>query len=335
MRFRLRCTPAWAEIDADGCQIQPVLISGWVGLAARDGLFEHDRFEPRRRGVDGRGEACRTCADNRDFARVSVVFNVDADRAGKLGEVRVDRHLQFRMPFGFYAAESDDGRRLLAEAGVDGPRLPVAIRYDGPGHHVAQLQCSRVAVHTHDSELLEPRPLLSGPRGQEVAPRPVHRFLVRPRPDEVIVGAPEGHRLNRRTGRRVVTIDEQHALGRWMQSVRTTKRVRGGASDQQHRYRLVDRGQLSQDTQRRRRRGLAPHPELVAKSPGKASEQRIERTLVVIDDEDHRRAVCEPHEQRLARGSGLPSHPDEWAICQPIFDFLPTPTSGPPRAGNR
>jgi len=38
---------------------------------------------------------------------------------------------RFSMPFGFYAAESDQGRRLLDDAGVDATRLPVVIRYDG------------------------------------------------------------------------------------------------------------------------------------------------------------------------------------------------------------
>jgi thioredoxin reductase (NADPH) len=38
---------------------------------------------------------------------------------------------RFSMPFGFYAIETDAGRRLLDEAGLDGTRLPVVIRYDG------------------------------------------------------------------------------------------------------------------------------------------------------------------------------------------------------------
>jgi thioredoxin reductase (NADPH) len=38
---------------------------------------------------------------------------------------------RFSMPFGFYAVESDAGRRLLDEAGLDATRLPVVIRYDG------------------------------------------------------------------------------------------------------------------------------------------------------------------------------------------------------------
>ncbi len=38
---------------------------------------------------------------------------------------------RFSMPFGLYAIESEAGRRLLDEAGLDATRLPVVIRYDG------------------------------------------------------------------------------------------------------------------------------------------------------------------------------------------------------------
>jgi thioredoxin reductase (NADPH) len=38
---------------------------------------------------------------------------------------------RFNMPFGFYAAQSEAGRRLLDEAGLDPSRLPAVIRYDG------------------------------------------------------------------------------------------------------------------------------------------------------------------------------------------------------------
>ena len=38
---------------------------------------------------------------------------------------------QFSMPFGVYSSESEAGRRLLDEAGLDPTRLPVVIRYDG------------------------------------------------------------------------------------------------------------------------------------------------------------------------------------------------------------
>jgi thioredoxin reductase (NADPH) len=38
---------------------------------------------------------------------------------------------RFSMPFGFYPVESESGRRLLDEAGLDATRLPAVIRYDG------------------------------------------------------------------------------------------------------------------------------------------------------------------------------------------------------------
>jgi thioredoxin reductase (NADPH) len=38
---------------------------------------------------------------------------------------------RFSMTFGFYPVDSAAGQRLLAEAGLDGTRLPVVIRYDG------------------------------------------------------------------------------------------------------------------------------------------------------------------------------------------------------------
>jgi thioredoxin reductase (NADPH) len=38
---------------------------------------------------------------------------------------------RFGMPFGFYPVDTEAGRRLLAEAGLDSTRLPVVVRYDG------------------------------------------------------------------------------------------------------------------------------------------------------------------------------------------------------------
>jgi thioredoxin reductase (NADPH) len=38
---------------------------------------------------------------------------------------------RFSMPFGFYPVDSEAGRRLLDQAGLDATRLPVVIRYDG------------------------------------------------------------------------------------------------------------------------------------------------------------------------------------------------------------
>ena len=48
-------------------------------------------------------------------------------RALKLRDVMT----RFSMPFKFYAVDSDAGRRLLDEAGLDATSLPVVIRYDG------------------------------------------------------------------------------------------------------------------------------------------------------------------------------------------------------------
>jgi len=55
---------------------------------------------------------------------------VAAEGDGRVPRLR-DVMTRFSMPFGFYAVESDAGRRLLEEAGLDGTRLPVVIRYDG------------------------------------------------------------------------------------------------------------------------------------------------------------------------------------------------------------
>jgi thioredoxin reductase (NADPH) len=55
-----------------------------------------------------------------------------------VGEQRSPRSHELRdlltrnsVPFGFYAASSEEGRRLLAEHGLDAARLPVAIFFDG------------------------------------------------------------------------------------------------------------------------------------------------------------------------------------------------------------
>jgi thioredoxin reductase (NADPH) len=55
---------------------------------------------------------------------------VAADGDGRAVQLR-DVMTRFSMPFGFYTAESDQGRRLLDDAGLDATRLPVVIRYDG------------------------------------------------------------------------------------------------------------------------------------------------------------------------------------------------------------
>jgi thioredoxin reductase (NADPH) len=55
---------------------------------------------------------------------------VAAEGDGRALQLR-DVMTRFSMPFGFYAVESDAGRRLLDEAGLDETDLPVVIRHDG------------------------------------------------------------------------------------------------------------------------------------------------------------------------------------------------------------
>jgi thioredoxin reductase (NADPH) len=61
------------------------------------------------------------------FEEFRIVAAPGDGRALQLRDVMT----RFSMPFGFYAADSDHGRRLLDDAGVDATRLPVVIRYDG------------------------------------------------------------------------------------------------------------------------------------------------------------------------------------------------------------
>jgi thioredoxin reductase (NADPH) len=61
------------------------------------------------------------------FELFRIVAAEDDARAGQLRDVMT----RFSMAYGSYRADSDIGRRLLREAGVDGRRLPVVIRYDG------------------------------------------------------------------------------------------------------------------------------------------------------------------------------------------------------------
>ncbi len=55
---------------------------------------------------------------------------VAEERDGRVAQLR-DVMTRFSMPFGFYGVETEGGRRLLDEAGLDSTRLPVVIRYDG------------------------------------------------------------------------------------------------------------------------------------------------------------------------------------------------------------
>jgi thioredoxin reductase (NADPH) len=55
---------------------------------------------------------------------------IAAEGDSRLLQLR-DVMTRFSMPFGFYPIESEGGRRLLDQAGLDATRLPVVIRYDG------------------------------------------------------------------------------------------------------------------------------------------------------------------------------------------------------------
>lgn len=61
------------------------------------------------------------------FELFRIIAAEDDSRVPQLRDVMT----RFSMPFGFYPIESDAGRHLLDEAGLDGTRLPVVIRYDG------------------------------------------------------------------------------------------------------------------------------------------------------------------------------------------------------------
>lgn len=62
-----------------------------------------------------------------DFELFRIVAQEGDSRVVALRDVMT----RFSMPFGFYPAQSAAGRRLLDEAGIDGSRFPVVIRYDG------------------------------------------------------------------------------------------------------------------------------------------------------------------------------------------------------------
>jgi len=62
-----------------------------------------------------------------NFEQFRIVAAPDDPRLVQLRDVMS----RFSLPFGFYAVDSADGKRLLAEAGLDTSRLPAVIRYDG------------------------------------------------------------------------------------------------------------------------------------------------------------------------------------------------------------
>jgi thioredoxin reductase (NADPH) len=61
------------------------------------------------------------------FEEFRIVAAEGDSRALQLRDVMT----RFSMPYGFYPSDSDEGRRLLVEAGLAPTSLPVVIRYDG------------------------------------------------------------------------------------------------------------------------------------------------------------------------------------------------------------
>jgi thioredoxin reductase (NADPH) len=76
------------------------------------------------------------------------------------------------VPFGFYEADSEQGRRLVRDHGVDTRRLPAVIRYDGSVMHDPSLLdvAEALGVHTPpSSEVYDLAILGSGPAGLSAA----------------------------------------------------------------------------------------------------------------------------------------------------------------------
>jgi thioredoxin reductase (NADPH) len=76
------------------------------------------------------------------------------------------------VPFGFYAADSDEGRQLLRDHGVDAERLPAVILHDGSVLHNPTLVdvADALGVHTRpSSEVYDLAILGAGPAGLSAA----------------------------------------------------------------------------------------------------------------------------------------------------------------------
>ena len=206
-----------------------------AGLPAGDLLLEQHRVEPLGGRVDRRGETGRPGSDDRDLAGVDVVRHVDADRAGEIGQARVDDGLPVVADHHRQTARVEPGLVQQAAPGVALDRIEPE-RHAEPRHHVAQLQHSAVALGGNDPEQLEIRLLLPGPRKEVLAHRAVHHLVVGPRPHDVIVGAPKRDRLHGRAARRVVAIDQQDPLGPRMQLVRAREQIGVSVVDQEQRH---------------------------------------------------------------------------------------------------
>jgi thioredoxin reductase (NADPH) len=71
-------------------------------------------------------------------------FRIVADERDPRSLQLRDLLTRFSMTFGFYATDSDRGRQLLADAGMDATPLPVLIRYDG--HVIVDPQLPELAT---------------------------------------------------------------------------------------------------------------------------------------------------------------------------------------------
>ena len=93
------------------------------------------------------------------------------DGDGRARQLR-DLMTRFGMPHGTYTVDSIDGRRLLADAGMDSSRLPVVVRYDGLAMVEPDLSdlAGAIGVNIHnDSDACQVAIVGAGPAGLTAA----------------------------------------------------------------------------------------------------------------------------------------------------------------------
>ena len=78
--------------------------------------------------LPGCRRSSRRLAPERGFESIRIIGEQWNPRSHALRDI-LERST---VPFGFYDSESEEGRRILAQAGVDGSRLPVLCFYHGP-----------------------------------------------------------------------------------------------------------------------------------------------------------------------------------------------------------
>ncbi len=165
-------------------------------------------------------------------------------------------------------------------------------RHVEPREQVSQLVRAAPLRLTHDVEQVKSQLLILGPARQELSHHPVQILLKHPRLGDVIVRLAEGHGFDDRAAGRVVTLDQQHALGQRVQPVRAGQEL----DSRQLGHLVVDdeqrdgRALVSQGTQGREsgcRRGLGDEAEVAAEPPAQVIAERARDPGVVIDHEDH------------------------------------------------